>query len=112
LRTYNFKDHVSGNTFNGQGFRIVVNGSPVDLSGAFIKMQLKTSPSAVSALTLDSDSHGITIDETITGRFVIDEQRITAPASVYLYDIQITFSDLKEKTYIRGEWNIIQDITT
>ena len=110
---YNFKDHKKGDTFPGVSFKISVNGLPLNLTGASIKMQLRElTPTGAVGATF-TDLAGITIDATPTsGIFVFDKQVIDIPAVLYYFDIQITLASGDIKTYIEGTWNITQDRTT
>lgn len=111
-QTYNIPDHVKGDTFEGVQFNVTVNGSALNLTGATIKMQLKpnANPGTTATLTLDT-TDGITITDAVNGQFEIDQQVIDIAADCYYYDIQITLSGGSVKTYIKGNWNITQDIT-
>ena len=84
--------------------------TPIDLTGAEIKMQLRKSACAEAVLTLDSsDDGGISI--TGLNTFQIDEQIFTIGAGIYDYDIQITFEDGTVRTWISGKFTIVNDIT-
>jgi hypothetical protein len=107
---YNFKEHTRGDTFKEQGLVVSINGTPVDLAGAKIRMDLKASYNAPASLSLNETS-GITIDLGTAGRFVIDEQIIDIDAGNYLYDIEITNSAGQVFTYVKGTFPILQDVT-
>lgn len=113
-QTYNIPATVKGDTFIGQEFTLTVNGTLADLSGALISMQLKESRDALvmAVLTLDNNLNGgITITDAVNGVFCIDEQIIDVPSLCYVYDIQITFQDGTVKTYIKGRWDILPEVT-
>ena len=61
-------------------------------------------------LELDQDN-GITITDAENGKFQIDEQIINIAAGNYKYDIRITFSDGNVKTWIKGDFLVICNIT-
>lgn len=113
--TFNIPDAVKGDTFVGIEFTLTVNAILSDLTGAVIKMQLKESNSstALAVLTFDNDLiGGITIIDAENGVFQIDSQVIDIPALCYFYDIQITYPNGDIKTYIRGRWTILPEVTT
>jgi hypothetical protein len=110
--TYNFKNHMIGNTFKGAQIEVLVDGAALDLTGAKIKMQLKLEKKAGAAAikTFDTEDGSI---EILTGnkKFKIPKQIVDVPARNYYYDIEITTADLDVFTYIEGRWNMKQVIT-
>ena len=109
--TYNFPNHIKGDTFLAQSFIYKLNGVGIDLTGAAFKMMLKRcKQNTIAALTL-SDGSGITITDAINGTWEIDEQIINIEHGKYYYDVQMTSSDGTVSTYLSGEFNVIQDIT-
>jgi hypothetical protein len=110
MYTYNFPDHYKGDTFEGKVFSILINGTPANLNGASIKMDLRKNSKETTPLTLRLvTGSGITI--LGNGSFQIDPQVIDIPAEEYVYDIQITFLSGDVKTWVGGTWKILQDIT-
>jgi len=106
---YNFPDHVSGDTFNGIEFQVNVNGEPKDLTGFTIKMEVKKSQVSGAALTLSTEED-INVTDGPAGRFNIIPQVITLKPGTYFYDIEFS-KDGYVKTWISGQWSIINDIT-
>ena len=106
-------DNTKGDTFNEVAFKLQINSIDVDLSDAVIKMQLKKSyKDSATILSLTSvASDGITITDGAAGEFKINEQIIDIPVHNYVYDIQITFEDNTVKTYIKGMFNILNEVT-
>lgn len=109
--TYNFPDHIKGDTFQGQEFTYVRNGSPIDLTGASIAMMLRVTKTQVTPDLSFSVGSGITITDAVNGVWEIDEQIIDIDANTYFQDIQLTESDGKVTTFTQGTWNILQDVT-
>lgn len=101
---------IRGNTFEQMPFELLQNNVPIDLTGAEIKMQLRKECNGVVYLELDQDN-GITITDAVNGRFQIDEQIINIAAGNYKYDIRITFGDGTVKTWIKGDFLVICNIT-
>jgi len=113
MKIYNFHDHLKGDTFEGTTFTISVNGVPLPLTSALIKMSLKPNKSTLkSVLDLSTTNGRLLIIDAINGKFQVVPQIIDIPAALYYYDIQITLSNGKVKTYIEGQWKIEQDVTT
>jgi len=115
--TYNFPDHVRGDTMEKVSFNVTVNAVALDLTSAIIKMDLrKASDREVTDGTLLKNfttvaSGGITITDAANGEFEIDEQVVDVIPGTHNYDIEITLSGGEVKTYISGDWTIKQDIS-
>lgn len=110
--TYDFPDHIKGDTFEGVQFTVTVNSVALDLTGATIKMQVRKSPTSAVIDTYTTTGGHLTITNAAGGIFTFDEQIISLASAKYYYDIQITLADATVKTYISGYWTITQDITT
>ena len=103
---------LKGDTFYEVPFQVNLNGSPLNLSGCIIKMQLRKECGGVIALSLTSVANaGITITNASNGAFKINEQIIDCASGNYQYDIQVTFADNSVKTWIKGMFNVKCDIT-
>ena len=109
--TYNFPDHIKGDTMQAVNFTVTVNSSALDLTGATIKMDLRTSNGNLRKRFSSVDDDGISITNAAGGVFSVLEQIIDVPAMTYNYDIEITLSDDTVNTYISGTWTILQDQT-
>lgn len=107
---YNIQDTVKGDTLDEVVFTILEDGSPIDLTGYDIKIMFKKYPILVSSLTLEIGS-GITVTDAAQGQFKIDEQVISLDVGQYFYDIQFT-NDTEVRTYVKGEFNVLQEVTT
>ena len=104
--------HIKGDTFEEVPFQINYNDVALSLTGATIKMQLRKECGGKIYLSLTSDGNaGLTITNASQGRFKINNQIINIDSGVYLYDIEITFSNGEVKTWISGEFNVKCDIT-
>jgi len=109
--SYNFT-HKRGDTFKEVNFAYLLNGSPINLTGATIKMQLRKECGGLVALNLTSVANaGITITNASGGLFKINKQIINIAEYDYLYDIQITFADSTVESYLDGVFTITCDIT-
>ncbi len=108
--TYNFPDHIKGDTFSGTSFHIDVNGSDLNLSGATIEAEFKRSLTE-DRQTLSTTNGAITITDATGGDFEIDEQIINWEPDTYTYDIEIILSGGETRTWIQGSWTILRDTT-
>ncbi len=107
METYNFTDHITGDTFDGVTFAINVNGSPLDLTGATITASFRRNFYDTKTLTSPTN---ISITDPDGGEFVIDPLIIDWEPGTYSYDIQINLLSGAVKTYIKGTWNILEDV--
>ena len=105
--------HVNGDTFDEVPIRIKIDGVNADLTDAIIRMQLRKKACDLKAvLSLTSVANaGLTIIDAINGLFKINEQVINVDVYNYVYDIEIEFADATVKTYIRGNFNILEEVT-
>lgn len=112
METYNFNPHVKGDTYRGTKFTITIGGDPADLTGASIRMQLRTQPMHPVKSEISTANSMISITDPTAGEFTINKVKIDFPAGNYYYDCEITFADGSVKTYFGGRFPIVQDITT
>lgn len=107
----NFQN-IKGDTFEQVNFEVKINDVAVDLTDAVIRMQLRKQYGGVVGLSLTSvDDAGITIDDALNGLFSINRQVINIEPFNYLYDIEIEFADGTIKTWISGNFKILNDVT-
>lgn len=105
---YHIPDHYSGDTFEALIITLEEDSSPIDLTAATIEIDFETlSGQKKLELTVGD---GITINDALNGEFQIDEQVISLPTGRYKYDIQVTIGNTVT-TYLKGTWNILDDIT-
>jgi hypothetical protein len=110
---YNLCDRKKGDTFEKITFTITntITGLPISLVGATIFCQFKSQARGTAKLDL-SIGAGITVDNAANGVFSIDQIDVLyLDAGVYLYDIEIRYSDGVRKTNISGSMTVLQDIT-
>jgi hypothetical protein len=108
-RTYDI-EAKQGDTWDGRQFVISKNGEALNLTGATITMQVRstrTTPSIVMFVTPTQ----ITLDAPLLGTFTVQPTVIAAAAGVYQYDIQIVWLSGVVKTYIGGQFTIYEDVT-
>ena len=114
-KRYNFTPHMAGDTFEGIQLTLTLTSggstAPIDLTGAAIKIIFKKQDISTTVSTLEIGS-GITIDDATGGVFSIDPFTVFAVAYLYEYDMQITFSNGDIKTYMKGFFEVIEQITT
>ena len=104
-------EHYKGDTFKQIPMVYKLNGTPHNLTGAVIRMQLRKEKDGVSYLVLTSvGSAGITITNAVGGAFKINTQIIDIQAGNYVYDIEFNINGVIE-TLIKGDFIITNDVT-
>ena len=104
-------EHYKGDTFKQIPMVYKLNGTPQNLTGAVIRMQLRKEKDGVSYLVLTSvASAGITITNAVNGEFKINTQIIDIQAGNYVYDIEFNIGGVIE-TLIKGDFILTNDVT-
>lgn len=117
METYDFKPHKKGDTFKGRKFIIEIydptteTTSPLDLTNASIRMQLRMNPTHPVKQELSTANGMMEITNPTGGEFIIKKQIIDFPPASYCYDMEITLADGTMTTYIGGVFPILQDVT-
>ena len=104
-------EHYKGDTFNQVPFEILIDAVPLDLTDALIKMQLRKNYEKDVALELSIANNKLQFINASLGTFKIIEQIIDIESFNYIYDLQITLPSGDVETYIKGKFNIINDVT-
>jgi hypothetical protein len=111
---YNFPNHISGDTFRGiNAITLLENGIPINLTNCSIYMQFRSIFNLASPVVFEFSSDEGTIGVVVpeNGVVSIPEQVIIAPAGEYDYDLQVMFPDGSVKTYLKGKFKILPQIT-
>ena len=101
---------IRGDTIEQLNFTVLINGAaPIDTI-AEVAIDLRRRGGRL--YRYDSTGTGdspIVIDGN--GQFHIPEHILDIPGARYDYDIELTFTDGTVKTYVRGTWELKEDIT-
>lgn len=108
---FNFLNTYRLDTYKGHRFQILIDGSPLNLTGANIEMDVRQSVSNSTSHEFSTANGKIIIEPGVNGWFVFIEQVIDIPANNYVYDIKITLPNGKVHTYIYGTWAIKMPVT-
>lgn len=113
--TYNFPNHRRGDTFNGYQFEINQNGDPVDLTGADIKIQFRTTPESRNVvLEWSTEDGSITIsgaESNVINMGIKEGSEMDVAPGTYKYDIHVLLSSGVTNTYVKGSMKITNDIS-
>lgn len=103
--------------YSGDDFAMVitvtVGGLPADLTGSSALMQIKASAKATTPqLQLSSPANGITFPTASTIKVELTAAQTAALIGArWVYDLQITDSLGKVRTYLVGDFTINSDVT-
>lgn len=103
MATYNFPDHISGDTFYGVTFVLTNSGGPIDLTDCDIYFKIQRFPAKD---LLSTDNGGIAITDATNGKFEVAEQIISWKPYMYHYKIYVVFPSGDVVTYLQGTWRI------
>lgn len=108
---YNFKDHVTGDTFAGVQFEVLINNAPLDLTDADIYMHVKETSVSKEKTVFSTANGKLEINDATAGKFKFKKQIVDLFPKKYVYDIEIHLSDGNIHTYIEGTWLIKRGVT-
>lgn len=114
-KRYNIPNQYKGDSFDIITFNFFTDssevGNEIDLTGATPKMQIRKdiSGTLIKTLTIGDGLEWVDQDAGVfrTTSFIIDFDD-----DIYDYDLQITYSSGRVKTYLRGQITVVQDVTT
>jgi hypothetical protein len=108
---YNVCRHISGDTWKGLGaVTLTVNGSAMDLTGAYAEFIVKYSTASPHIFSLTTNNSGIIISNPLSGILVIPPTIVDIPPGKYGWYLNVKLSNSEIKTYLRGTWEIITEI--
>ena len=104
---YDFLDHVNGDTFDGVKFAITVNGSPLDLTGASVEMNMYLEVGS-RPIVFSTQNGKLEITNPPTDGLLEFKKQIVAVPTLakYFYQMVYTLQDGTVKTYLEGSWTI------
>jgi hypothetical protein len=104
---YDFPNHVNGDTFDGVKFAITVNGSPLDLTGASVEMNMYVADGERPVIFSTNNGKLTITDPPTSGLLEFNRQVVSVPTlATYFYQMVYTLRDGTVKTYLEGNWTI------
>lgn len=102
-----------GTTWNGFQMSITRNGTPLDLTGAELLMQLRKEAASSTVALEFSNEEGAeySIQTNSVSSFSVDPAIIDISACNYDYDFRITLSDSTVLVPFKGTFAIIQNVS-
>ncbi len=105
--------HRRGDTWGGiQATVSDAEGTPIDLDGATVSMQVKRSKAdRVALLTWGTANGTIAITDGPGGQFTVESRIVDLTGRSYVFDVQCILSDGTIRTVLHGCWSISDDVT-
>lgn len=113
MQVVTLKTHTSGDTWRGLAMTIALNGTPLDLTGATVLMQMRKLAASVDVAyewKSDGVSPQIQITDAPAGKVTILKRTITGFGTL-VFDIQVTTADGTVRTVASGTLPIAQDVS-
>lgn len=111
--TYNIPTQTNGDTFDGVQFTMTktIDGTTtaINLTDCQLFSQIKDSKGLV--VRDMSIGNGITVTNAINGVFQIDSFVVNLGIGTFVYDIQLIYPNGDIKTYVKGAFSVLQDVT-
>ena len=109
---YIIPDHLRGDTWDGIP-EIIINkdGVPLNLEDGGVLIQFRKDVDKPVLLELSTANGGVVFTDAANGKFSIPPRIVSIPPATYQYDIQVTDTIGNVKTYIKGTWTIVGDIS-
>lgn len=86
------------------------DGSPIDFSTATVIVQVRRTASAATADISLATGSGVTISGAGNNQISVFHDVAIAPGK-YVWDLQVTFSSGKKRTYLGGSFEVINDVS-
>ncbi|QJE95971.1 hypothetical protein [Luteolibacter luteus] len=101
----------TGATWQGRQHQAKLNGVPIDITGATILMQLRSS--VTSGVTAEWSTADGTIVPTVPGDgwFQILGRDVTWPAGSYVHDVLVVLASGRKIQFPTGEWTINPNVS-
>lgn len=107
--SYEIADHISGNTWCGiSTITFTRDNSALDLTGAYLEMQVRLSIDSPMVLSLNTTNSGIVVlSPPTSGSVYFPSQIITLPPADYKYELKLFLPTGETRTYLSGIWKIL-----
>jgi hypothetical protein len=112
IPTFTMPASLRGDTWPGiSSLYLGKNDAPLNLTDASILIQFRKDVDSPVTLELSTDNGRVVILDAENGTFRIPEFLVTTQYGTYKYDLQVTFPDGYTKTYLKGTWQVVSDIS-
>ena len=102
---------MRGDTFIGFQFQCLINDTPLNLTGASIKCEIRQNNKTGKRIFLREIGSGITVINENDGLAQFDTLKWTAEAGEFYYDIEVTDNNNVVRTFVTGIITANQDVT-
>lgn len=107
---YDLPEYICGDTWKGiTSITISFNGTPVNLEGCDIFLQVRSAKNSASPLVYEFSTikNTIVIITANSGIINIPSQVVDIPPGQYAYDLKILFPNGLIQPYLKGEWEVL-----
>ena len=112
---WNIPNQYKGDSFDRINFAVFTtnsdSGSETDLTGVVPKMQIRKDSAAGRLVKTLTITDGLEWTAQASGTFYLDPFLITFDSGDYVYDLQFTYADTSVVTYLKGGFELIDDVT-
>jgi hypothetical protein len=109
--TYDISPHITGDTWDGiRSITFLKNNSAINLSNAYVEMNVLRSLDSPVVLSLTTNNSGINITNALSGTISISPTTINLPVDSYKWRIRIVLQNQEVKTYLMGYWPIVSNL--
>ena len=111
-KEHSITPHVSGDSWEGIDLiSIAINGAPPLFPLASAKIQFRRTSLGSVALTLDTANNSIVIEDAALWQISVPSRVVAIDPGDYCWDLQTIDTNGQIKTYLKGVWPILEDIT-
>lgn len=91
-------------------FELSIDGAPIDLSGATIRMQVRPDYGSNTLTLAFTEGSGITVSGANNNMIEV-KKLINIASGNYVYDLEAQFANTDVKTYVKGNFTVSEDST-
>lgn len=84
---------------------------PIDISSYVFALEIKNKATDATPLLRLTEGNGLTFIASADNNELDIEKKILLKGKAYVYDLQITYTDLTIQTYMYGAFTVMQDVT-
>lgn len=103
--------HIKGDTMRAIDFVLDDDGTPIDLTGYNIEMHVRPYANGDLLVRYTLGQGHFALTNAANGEFQFTQKLVDIPAGRHEYDIQLTSSAGVIDTYVKGVFEVVQDVT-
>lgn len=108
-QVYDFLPRLTGDTWPGIVFSIEVDSVAEDFTGCIVEIAFKKSHlTSTVSLLLSTETSDITISTNV---ITVEPRILELLPGSYIYDLQVTYPDSRVRTFLKGSFKVLRDVT-